>query len=64
MVVARIYKGYKIKVADKVYEVLDSFSMRGKQKYTVKDLYNGKLVTLVRDDIMQAQKDGDCVVYL
>lgn len=64
MIIARIYKGYKIETETATFEVVDSFSIRGVQKYTVKDVKTGARNTIRRDDLLQAQKEGSARVYL
>lgn len=62
MFVDRIFIGYKIQTEETTYEVLGNYSIRGKYKYITKDLKNGKQVTIDRDDLIQAQKEGSAKI--
>lgn len=62
-IVARIHVGHKIITEDNVFEVLGSMSIRKNYKYICKDS-SGNKVTLDREDVLQAQRDGDAKVSL
>jgi hypothetical protein len=64
MFVDKIFAGYKIQTETATYEVLGSLSIRGRYAYTVKDVKNGKKLSISREDLMQAQKEGSATITM
>ena len=61
MLIATIRKGYKIKTADSVFEVVGSNKLRGCYYYLVRD-QAGQVRSINRDAVMAGQKSGDIAV--
>lgn len=63
-IIAKIYEGYTIEVegGDK-YLVKGSINIRGRYAYVCTDR-SGRKVSLSRDDVIQAQKEGTARVYM
>ncbi|UXO93985.1 hypothetical protein Pan3_63 [Pseudanabaena phage Pan3] len=61
MVVANIYIGHVIETADDRFVVKGNMKMRGRYLYVCTNKA-GRTVSLSRDDVLQAQRDGDAKV--
>jgi len=61
MIITTIRPGYIIKTADCAFQVLGSMKMRSGYKYICKT-DSGKKVTIDRDDLLEAQRDGSATV--
>lgn len=60
-IVSRIYVGHIIVTDDDEYTVTGTMQVRSRYKYIVKNR-NGTTLTLDREDILQAQKEGSATV--
>jgi len=63
MIVAKIYVGHKIIVGAKEFAVIGNMKSRSGYKYICLD-DSGKKVSLDREDVLQAQRDGEATVSL
>lgn len=64
-VVAKIYKGYKFELVQSktVFTVLGSQTLRGEQYYICRRDYDTSLVSVSRQEVLDAQKDGSLKVF-
>lgn len=61
-IVATIRNGHRIITEGKTYEVYGSLKLRGRHLYQVVDIATGKKLSLARDDVLQAQREGSAKV--
>lgn len=64
-VVAKIYKGYKLELVQSktVLTVLGSQTLRGQQYYLCRRDCDSSLVSVNRQEVLDAQKDGSLKVF-
>lgn len=60
-IVTTIRTGHKIKTADDTFEVVGNMKFRSGYKYVCRNS-RGQRITLDRDDVIAAQRDGDATV--
>ncbi len=60
-IVSTIRPGHTIRTEDNAYLVLGSMQMRGRYSYTARD-QSGRKVSLSREDVLQAQREGSATV--
>ena len=61
-VVSTIRPGHKIITAGKTFEVVGSMKLRGRYLYKAIDAQSRRIVSLSRDDVLEAQRDGSATV--
>ena len=57
-IVATIRKGHVIRTQQNDWLVVGTSNIRGTYRYSVMDRKNSKRASLVREDVLQAQRDG------
>jgi hypothetical protein len=62
-IVSTIYAGYTIKTEDNAFLVCGTSKIRKTYRYVCRDK-DGNIVSIRREDLLQAQRDGDAVVVL
>ena len=60
-IVSTIYAGHIIKTANDTFTVMGSMKLRGRYLYVCNNSA-GRRISISRDDVLQAQRDGDAVV--
>ncbi len=61
-IVSQIRIGHRIKTDAATYTVLGSMKMRGGYCYIARDEATGRKISIRRDDLLQAQRDGDATI--
>jgi len=60
-IVSTIRAGHTIRTEDNTYLVIGTMQMRGRYSYTARDK-SGRKVSLNREDVLQAQREGAATV--
>ena len=61
-IVTTIYAGYRIVTDHATLEVIGNMKLRGRYFYKVRNIANGRINTISRDDVLDAQRDGSAKV--
>lgn len=61
-IVSRISIGHRIKTDATTFTVLGTMKLRTRYSYIARDENTGRKVSIRRDDLLQAQRDGDAII--
>ena len=61
-IVSTIYTGYRIVTEAATFEVVGQMKLRGRYLYKVRNIQTGRINSIERSDLLEAQRDGSAKV--